>query len=139
MVRMRSRPARSGVMEAWELGQRCWAWDMARSPWSQPISINMAPLGAEIVLGLLNESANDGHSIGAAVQSESGFVMGDFTGKVGEFSGWDVGRVGYQDVDWSGEVGEEIAVEEGYTVLDVVSGGVFMGELEGVGGDVRGE
>ena len=34
---------------------------------------------------------------------------------------------------------EEVGVEEGYTVLDVVSCGVFTGELEGIVGDVGGD
>ena len=94
--------------------------------------------GSELVFGLFDEPFNDGHAVGATVEGESGFVVGDFPGQVGDFGGWDVGGVGDEDVDGSGDGGEEVTLEQVYAVLYAVSGGVFIGELEGVGRDVGG-
>jgi hypothetical protein len=98
--------------------------------------------GFEGRVGGGKEAAVDVEALDAGEEGGVGFVLEDLVGHGGGFVEGDVGRVGDDDVEgWGGlelRGGEEIGLEEGDAVDQVVAGGVVFGDGEGGGVEVGG-
>ena len=98
--------------------------------------------GLEGGVGGGEEAAVDVEAVGAGEEGGVGFVLEDFVGHGGGFVEGDVGRVGDDDVEGSEGLdqgrGEEVGLEEGDAVGEVVAGGVLLGNGERRGVEVGG-
>jgi len=98
--------------------------------------------GFEGGVGGGEEAAVDVEALDAGEEGGVGFVLEDLVGHGGGFVEGDVGWVGDDDVEGRGGLelrgGEEIGLEEGDAVGEVVACGVVLGDGEGRGVEVRG-
>ena len=93
-------------------------------------------------MGCGEEAAVDVEALRAGEEGGVGFVLEDFVGHGGGFVEGDVGRVGDDDVEGCEGLdqgsGEQVGLDEGDAVDEVVAGGVLLGDGEGRGVEVGG-
>ena len=90
--------------------------------------------GLETVEGLRDEAADEVEAIGTGKQGEGGIVH-DLAGEGGALGLGDVGEIRDDAVERCFDGGEEVAVEKG-GVGNFQQGGIFLGEGEGIRGDI---
>ena len=76
-----------------------------------------------------DQAAVEIEAIGASKESEGRFMVADFDGQCVPIDGWDVGRVGEDEVEPFIAYGtEKVALDETDPGLDGVEGGVLPGD-----------